>query len=289
MGVDVMALSVDETPGALTIQRLSKTYVSRQSDSVAIGEVSFDVREREFVTVVGPSGCGKTTLLKIIAGLIEPSAGRATFAGTAVAGPMPAMALVFQDYSRSLFPWMTVRKNVMLPLKSGSKSERERLVGESLDAVGLMDFVNHYPWQLSGGMQQRVAIARALASRPRLLLLDEPFASVDAQTRADLEDLVLRIHGEFAVTTLLVTHDIDESVYMSDRVIILSSHPSYVQEVLTIDLPRPRTQECTKVTPEFARLRTHVYREITKAHGEARQVASERSPADVSQLALARR
>jgi NitT/TauT family transport system ATP-binding protein len=202
---------------------------------------------------------------------------------------MPAMALVFQDYSRSLFPWLTVRKNVMLPLKSGTKSERERLVAESLDAVGLTDVVNQYPWQLSGGMQQRVAIARALASRPRLLLMDEPFASVDAQTRADLEDLVLRIHGEFAVTSLLVTHDIDESVYMSDRVIILSSHPSYVQEVLTVDLPRPRTQELTKATPEFAQLRTHVYREITKAHGDSRRIASERSPADVSQLPSARR
>jgi NitT/TauT family transport system ATP-binding protein len=289
MGVGLMAVSVEETARALTIESLSKTYVSRQSESVAIGEVSFDVREREFVTVVGPSGCGKTTLLKIIAGLLEPSAGRATFAGTAVTGPMSAMALVFQDYSRSLFPWLTVRKNVMLPLKSGTKSERDRLVAESLDAVGLTESVSQYPWQLSGGMQQRVAIARALASRPRLLLMDEPFASVDAQTRADLEDLVLRIHAEFAVTTLLVTHDIDESVYMSDRVIILSSHPSYVQEVLTIGLPRPRTQELTKATPEFAQLRTHVYREITKAHGESRQIASERSLTDVSQLPSARR
>jgi len=289
MGPDLMGVSVDEARSALAIESLGKTYLGRRSESVAIGEVSFDVREREFVTVVGPSGCGKTTLLKCIAGLLEPTRGRATFAGTAVTGPMPAMALVFQDYSRSLFPWLTVRKNVMLPLKSGTKSERERLVAESLDAVGLADFVNHFPWQLSGGMQQRVAIARALASRPRLLLMDEPFASVDAQTRADLEDLVLRIHGEFAVTTLLVTHDIDESVYMSDRVIILSSHPSYVQEVLTIDLPRPRTQELTKASPEFAQLRTHVYREITKAHGESRQRPSASSAADVPELPPARR
>jgi NitT/TauT family transport system ATP-binding protein len=202
---------------------------------------------------------------------------------------MPAMAVVFQDYSRSLFPWLTVRKNVMLPLNSGTRSERERLVADSLDAVRLADFVNHYPWQLSGGMQQRVAIARALASRPRLLLMDEPFASVDAQTRADLEDLVLRIHGEFAVTTLLVTHDIDESVYMSDRVIILGGHPSYVQEVLTIDLPRPRTQELTKASPEFAQLRTHVYREITKAHGESRQRVDDSASADVPQLPSGRR
>jgi NitT/TauT family transport system ATP-binding protein len=289
MSGDLMNVSVDGDSRALVVEGVGKTYIGRRSESVAIGEVSFEVRDREFVTVVGPSGCGKTTLLKCIAGLIEPSKGRTTFAGTRVTGPMPAVAVVFQDYSRSLFPWLTVRKNVVLPLKSGTRSERDRLVAESLDAVGLGEFVNHYPWQLSGGMQQRVAIARALASRPRLLLMDEPFASVDAQTRADLEDLVLRIHGEFAVTTLLVTHDIDESVYMSDRVIILSSHPSYVQEVLTIGLPKPRTQELTKATPEFAQLRTHVYREITKAHGDSRQVASERSQADVPQLPSARR
>jgi NitT/TauT family transport system ATP-binding protein len=244
---------------------------------VAIGEITFDVREREFVTVVGPSGCGKTTLLKCIAGLIHPSSGRTTFAGMAVTAPMASMALVFQDYSRSLFPWLTVRKNVLLPLKSGDKREHEQRVSESLDAVGLADFSSHYPWQLSGGMQQRVAIARALASRPRLLLMDEPFASVDAQTRADLEDLVLRIHKEFEVTSLLVTHDIDEAVYMSDRVIILSSHPSYVQEVLTVDIPRPRSQELTKATREFAQLRTHVYRAITKAHGDAHAPLTEAS------------
>ena len=139
---------------------------------------------------------------------------------------------------------------------------------ESLDAVGLLKFIDHYPWQLSGGMQQRVAIARALACQPRVLLMDEPFASVDAQTRAELEDLVLRIHAEFEVTMLLVTHDIDESVYMSDRVIILTASPSYVQEVLPIDLPRPRAQDVTKALPEFASLRTHVYRAITEAHSK---------------------
>jgi NitT/TauT family transport system ATP-binding protein len=252
----------------LEIEALGKTFVGRERESLAIREVSFAVREREFVAVVGPSGCGKTTLLKCIAGLANPSAGQTRFEGKPVSSPMTDMALVFQDYSRSLFPWLTVRKNVLLPLRGGTRAEREQLVRESLDAVGLVKFIDHYPWQLSGGMQQRVAIARALARQPRVLLMDEPFASVDAQTRAELEDLVLRIHAEFEVTMLLVTHDIDESVYMSDRVIILTASPASVQEVLPIDLPRPRAQDLTKSLPEFASLRTHVYRAITKAHGQ---------------------
>ena len=266
-------------PGmALEVQALAKTFVGRERSSVAIGEVGFEVADREFVTVVGPSGCGKTTLLKCIAGLMAPSAGETRFGGARVSGPVSDMALVFQDYSRSLFPWLTVRKNVLLPLRGGTRSEREQTVLESLEAVGLTRFIDHYPSQLSGGMQQRVAIARALAMRPRMLLMDEPFASVDAQTRADLEDLVLRIHAEFEVTMLLVTHDIDESVYMSDRVIILTTSPAYVQEVLPIELPRPRAQDLTKATPQFASLRTHVYRAITQAHGDTRRAPAASAP-----------
>jgi NitT/TauT family transport system ATP-binding protein len=266
-------------PGmALEVQALAKTFVGRERSSVAIGEVGFEVADREFVTVVGPSGCGKTTLLKCIAGLMAPSAGETRFGGARVSGPVSDMALVFQDYSRSLFPWLTVRKNVLLPLRGGARADREQTVLESLEAVGLTRFIDHYPSQLSGGMQQRVAIARALAVRPRMLLMDEPFASVDAQTRADLEDLVLRIHAEFEVTMLLVTHDIDESVYMSDRVIILTTSPAYVQEVLPIELPRPRAQDVTKATPQFASLRTHVYRAITQAHGDTRRAPAASAP-----------
>ncbi len=280
MSTEAIVAGVESPKTALEVTALHKTYPGRRSESVAIGEISFGVSDREFVAVVGPSGCGKTTLLKCIAGLIEPSSGNTKFAGTTVSGPMPAMSLVFQDYSRSLFPWLTVRKNILLPLKSGTKAEHTQLVEESLEAVGLTEFIDHYPWQLSGGMQQRVAIARALACRPRLLLMDEPFASVDAQTRADLEDLVMRIHNEFEITTLLVTHDIDESVYMSDRVIILSGHPSFVQEVLSIDLPRPRAQEVTKAMPEFAQLRTYVYRAITKAHKDREREESPELPGE---------
>jgi NitT/TauT family transport system ATP-binding protein len=176
------------------------------------------------------------------------------------------MALVFQEYSRSLMPWTSVRNNVMLPLRHKHLQRRERaqLVEESLAAVGLVRFMEHYPWQLSGGMQQRVAIARALAYQPSILLMDEPFASVDAQTRGDLEDLILRVRDEYGITVLFVTHDIDESVYLSDRIVVLTHSPTEVKELLSVDLPRPRDQLETKELPEFTQLRAHVYRLIKR-------------------------
>ena len=186
--------------------------------------------------------------------------------GKRVTGPPEEMALVFQEYSRSLMPWTSVRSNVLLPLrhKRLSRAERADLVEESLAAVGLVQFMDHYPWQLSGGMQQRVAIARALAYQPSILLMDEPFASVDAQTRGDLEDLVLRVRDEYGITILFVTHDIDESVYLADRVVVLTHAPTEVKEVVAVDLPRPRDQIETKELAEFAQLRGHVYRLIKR-------------------------
>jgi NitT/TauT family transport system ATP-binding protein len=176
------------------------------------------------------------------------------------------MAVVFQEYNRSLMPWMTVRNNVLLPLrhKKLGKAERTRLVEESLAAVGLTRFIEHYPWQLSGGMQQRVAIARALAYQPSILLMDEPFASVDAQTRGDLEDLVLQVREAFGITILFVTHDIDESVYLSDRVIVLTHAPTEVKEIVAVELPAARDQIITKELPDFAHLRAYVYRLIKR-------------------------
>ena len=172
------------------------------------------------------------------------------------------MALVFQEYSRSLFPWMTVRQNVAFPLRR--KRRKSPLVAETLVAVGLTDALDRYPWQLSGGMQQRVAIARALAYEPSILLMDEPFASVDAQTRADLEDLVLEVRRRYDITIVFVTHDIDESVYLSDRIVVLTNAPTTVREVLDVDLPQPRDQVATKELPEFAALRAHVWRSIKR-------------------------
>jgi NitT/TauT family transport system ATP-binding protein len=183
-----------------------------------------------------------------------------------VAGPPEKMAVVFQDYSRSLYPWMTVEQNVAFPLKHRKlgKASTASLIRDTLTSVGLADAGGKYPWQVSGGMQQRVAIARALAYQPEILLMDEPFASVDAQTRADLEDLVLDLRDRYGVTVLFVTHDIDEAVYLGDRVVVLSPSPTRVAEVVDIALPRPRDQVATKELPEFARLRGHVWRSIKR-------------------------
>jgi NitT/TauT family transport system ATP-binding protein len=250
----------------LEIKRLAKTYGTGEKATHAIGDISFSVDEKEFVCVVGPSGCGKTTLLKCVAGLLAPSSGEVILRGTLVTEPPEEMALVFQEYSRSLFPWMSVRSNVMMPLrhKSLSRAERSALVDDALQEVGLGGFVDRYPWQLSGGMQQRVAIARALAYQPSLLLMDEPFASVDAQTRDDLEDLVLQVRKDYGVTILFVTHDIDESVYLADRIVVLTHAPTEVKELVPVDLGPDRDQIATKELPEFARLRTHVYRLIKR-------------------------
>ncbi len=231
-------------------------------------DVSFEVRAGELVTIVGPAGVGKTTLLRMLSGLSAPSTGRALLAGREIVGPPPQMAVVFQDYSRSLMPWLTVGGNVALPLinRAGcSRAEKERIVERALAEVGLEGVAKRHPWQLSGGMQQRVAIARALAYQPQVLLMDEPFASVDAQTRSDLEDLTLAVRRDLDLTVVVVTHDIDEAVYLADRVIVLSGRPATVTEEVEVGLPRPRDQVTTKSLEEYARLRSHVLGLIRRA------------------------
>jgi NitT/TauT family transport system ATP-binding protein len=260
----------------LEVRHLGKTYGTGEKATQAIGDVSLTVEDGEFVCVVGPSGCGKTTLLKCIAGLLRPTRGEVLLRGKRVLDPPEELALVFQEYSRSLMPWASVRDNVLLPLrhKKLGRSQRKELVEESLEAVGLTRFIDHFPWQLSGGMQQRVAIARALAYQPSILLMDEPFASVDAQTRADLEDLTLRVRDQYGITILFVTHDIDESVYLPDRVVVLTHSPTEVKEIVPVDLPRPRDQIATKELPEFMQLRGHVYRQIKREQVPAPEAES---------------
>lgn len=231
---------------------------------VAIDDITLQVNQGELVAIVGPSGCGKSTLLKALAGLMPASGGSIRFFGEPVSNVPAGLAMVFQDYSRSLYPWMRVSKNVELPLlyQPVSAEERAERVSQSLAAVGLDHAADRYPWQLSGGMQQRVAIARALAYRPKLLLMDEPFASVDAQTRAELEDLVIDVRARYSITTLVVTHDIDEAVYLADRVIVLSRSPSRVLEEVVVDLPPVRDQIATKALDRFVALRSQVARLI---------------------------
>lgn len=256
----------------LKVEGLRKVYESSTGSVEAIGDVTFEMKRGELICIVGPSGCGKTTLLKCISGLLKPTSGSVELDGKAVTAPPPNMALVFQEYGRSLYPWLTVRGNIELPLKHRKlpRAEMQRIVDDALVAVGLDHADTKYPWQLSGGMQQRVAIARAVAYQPEVLIMDEPFAAVDAQTRADLEDLVRSLHLDRGMSILFVTHDIDESVYLGERVVVLSKSPTFVQEDLAIDLAPERDQITTRALPRFTELRTHVYEQIQRAkRGEA--------------------
>ena len=251
----------------LSVRGLQKIYETDDGGIEAVRDLTFDLGRNELTCLVGPSGSGKTTLLKCIAGLLEPTSGEVVLDGKRVVGPPKKMAVVFQEYGRSLFPWLRVADNVELPLRNAGvpKAERRQRVATALESVGLAHAGRQYPWQLSGGMQQRVAIARALAYEPEVLLMDEPFAAVDAQTRAELEDLVRSIRERLGVTILFVTHDIDESVYLASRVVILSSSPTVIQEDIEIDLPDERDQLETRALPRFTELRHHVYEQIQLA------------------------
>ena len=247
----------------LAIRGLAKQYAA--GGPFVCRDLSFEIERGDFVAIVGPSGCGKSTLLRMIGGLLAPTSGQVLLNSAPVTAPPPEMALVFQDYTRSLFPWLTVAGNVGFPLKKrtdlDAAAEQARIT-DAIAAVGLAGFEDRHPYQLSGGMQQRVAIARALAFRPQILLLDEPFASVDALTKETLEDLLLTIQERYAdegITMLLVTHDIDEAVYLADRVEVLSPPPCRVVEHLSIDLARPRNQIHTRAHPEFLAARATIH------------------------------
>jgi NitT/TauT family transport system ATP-binding protein len=250
---------VSQAP-VVSLRHVRKAYPAKTGERLALADITFDVARGEFVCVVGPSGAGKTTLLRCLAGLMAPTSGEAMFEGTPLRRVPDQVGVVFQDYGRSLFPWLTVSRNIALPLKVRGigKNDRAVRIAEVLASVGLADAGRHYPWQLSGGMQQRVAIARALAYRPDLLLMDEPFASVDAQTRVELEDLILRVRDEFGVTVVFVTHDIDEAVYLADRIVVLSASPGVVGEIMDITLPNPRDQIVTKSDKAFSGYRQHL-------------------------------
>jgi NitT/TauT family transport system ATP-binding protein len=253
------ATPVARAGGRLQIDAIGKNFVGPDGGSVeAIGTVSLDVAPGEFLTIVGPSGCGKSTLLQVIAGLMTPSSGKVRLSDRDVTGEPAHMVYLFQQYSKSLLPWMTVANNVMFAfrhrMKLSQAAARERC-RDYLAMVGLADVGNHYPWQLSGGMQQRVAIARALAAEPSVLLMDEPFSSVDALTRLDLHTLILDLWRQKRFTAVLVTHDVDEAIFLADRVAVLTRRPATISEVIETKLPRPRHAIETRESPEFLALR----------------------------------
>jgi NitT/TauT family transport system ATP-binding protein len=249
----------------LAVERLSKRFSAHGHE--ACRNVSFAVGEKEFVALIGPSGCGKSTLLHIVAGLSTPSAGDVRLRSETVDTPRPQMMFVFQQYTKSIFPWKTVLDNVCLGIKyrlSATRREIEQRALAQLKLVGLERYAGYYPYQLSGGMQQRVAIARALARRPEILLMDEPFSALDAMMRVELQDLLLWLWREFGFTILFVTHDLDEALYLAQRVIVLSASPGTVAEVVDVPLPYPRNQVETRRDAIYLELREHLYRSMVE-------------------------
>ncbi len=266
-----------ERQAILRAEGVSKGYLeARWAGLVALEDLSLDIWEGEFLCLIGASGCGKTTLLNIFAGFIEPTRGRVLLRGKPILGIEPRCGMVFQSYA--LFPWKTVRGNVEFgpKMKGAGRAERRQIAQRYIDMVKLRGFEGRYPYELSGGMQQRVTLARALAADPEVLLMDEPFAALDAMTRQVMQEELLRIHEESQKTVVFITHNIDEALILADRIVVLSARPGRVKSILTNDLPRPR-HVTIQLSPEYARLKseiwTHVEEEVHQ-HLEASRYAA---------------
>ncbi|MDR7398426.1 MAG: ABC transporter ATP-binding protein [Armatimonadota bacterium] len=251
----------------MTAKMVVEGVTKRFGDVSALGPCSVQVQPNEFLCVIGPSGCGKTTLLRILAGLVPPDEGRVWVDGEQVRGPRPEMAMVFQHFG--LLPWKTVWDNVAygLRLQGRPKAEIQERVPKFIELMGLRGFEHKYPYQLSGGMQQRVGIARALAVDPEVLLMDEPFGALDAQTREFMQEELLRVWRTQRKTVVFVTHSIDEAILLGDRIVVLSSRPGRVREVLSVDIPRPRSGDRVRGLPRFHELRHRLW-ELLRAEAE---------------------
>ncbi len=251
----------------IEIQGVTKSYETREGSFLALEEVNLDVEKNEFICVVGPSGCGKTTLMNIIAGLNPPSTGTVKVRGELVTGPGKGKGVVFQQYA--LYPWLTVEKNVEfgLRMKGVEKEKRREIAQKYMKIVGLEKFAKSYPKELSGGMKQRVAIARAYTTGPEVLLMDEPFGALDAQTRAQLQENLLNTWQQEKKTCFFITHDVEEAVLLSTKVIIMSAGPGRIREIVDVHLPYPRDQE-TKLTPEFNELKNQIWNKVYKEYLE---------------------
>jgi NitT/TauT family transport system ATP-binding protein len=254
----------------LSIRGIHKAFAAPGGTTVALNGIDLEIARGSFVSIIGPSGCGKSTLLQIMAGLVEPTSGAVFLDGRKVDGPPPSVIYVFQQYTRSLFPWKTVERNVAFGLENRERLSRETIIArtrEILALVKLTGFERYFPWQLSGGMQQRVAIARALACCPDVLLMDEPFSAVDALTRVGLQELVRGLWRELGLTVVFVTHDVDEGVYLSSRMVALSRAPARIAIDLPIELPYPRDQIATRALPEYLDYRARLLAQLFADEG----------------------
>lgn len=251
-------------PPILSTRKVCLSFGSPPNDRLILRNIDLEVRKGEFVCLVGPSGSGKTTLLRLIAGLMPPTSGSVEFEGKPVTGPSRTRAVVFQDYVNALLPWRTVARNVELALevRQVPVMERKPLIDSLLKKVGLSRVAGHFPGQLSGGMQQRLQIARCLAQEPHILLMDEPFGALDALTRQSLQDELLRICREQGVTAIFITHDLEEAIYLGDRVLVLSANPGDIIDQIDVDLPSPRDQLTTKEHPNFLAYRHRLFGQL---------------------------
>lgn len=266
MGLPVAKPEAVSSP-YIQLLNVGKNFEGSQRQTPAIHEINLEVARGSFLSIVGPSGCGKSTLLQILAGLIPASSGEVRLKGDPVTHPPRDMIYIFQDYSKSIYPWKRVLENVAFGIRHREGRSLQDVRAECMryiELMGLKGFEEHYPWQLSGGMQQRVAIARGLICRPDVLLMDEPFSSIDALTRADLQDLVLRLWQELGLTVVFVTHDIEEAIYMSTRLLVLSRSPARVMQDIAIDLPHPRKQLATRESPAYLAYRHEVLETISR-------------------------
>ena len=261
----------------LRVRGLHKSFAAAGGTTVALNGVDLDIEQGSFVSIVGPSGCGKSTLLQMMAGLASPTAGDVFYKDRRIQDPPPDVLYVVQQYTRSLFPWKTVERNVAFGLENKGTLSRAEIASRTRELIGLMKlsgFERHYPWQLSGGMQQRVAIARALACRPAVLLMDEPFSAVDALTRVGLQELLCSLWRELKLTVVFVTHDVDEGVYLSTRVVALTRAPGTIAIDVPISLPDPRDQIATRALPAYLDYRARLLAQLFADEGLKRTEAA---------------
>ena len=271
-----MSTEAASAPVRIAFDRVSVEFPSANGALRVVDDVSYEIRDREFVSVIGPSGCGKTTMMNIVAGFVQPTTGNVLLDGRPVPGPGPDRGVMFQEYG--VFPWLSVRENIAFGLKLAANrvdaKERDAIVERYMRLMGLSEFAQAWPRMLSGGMRQRLALARAYAVRPQFLLMDEPFGALDAQTRTAMQDLLLEVLAAEGKTVMLITHSVEEAIYLSSRIVVMSARPTRIREIVDVPFPYPR-DETLHESPRFGELRSHLRDLVMKEYAaQARQAHS---------------